>query len=383
MTNGEALQKALMTSDLTTGLLSDAQAREFIRQVFQATPMLQSARTVMMGARRMNIDKIGIGKRLLRKRPEGTNFTTFTKPSTSQVQLSAVDLQLPWEITEEVIRYNLEGERFEETVIALMTQQVGVDLCDLAWNGDTTDPSPTTITSAMSATNPGNGGTLNVASTTGYPENGTLVIDQERIQYEGKTATSFKNILRGADGTTPASHSANATIDLATDGLLTATDGWLRKANQAGRTLDGSTVNGGSISKEHFAEALKLLPSKYLTGGTSARFRWIMHPRQRVNWLTYLASRNTGAGDSALLGPSGAGQPYGWPILEDAALPTGTIVFTDPQNLIIGMSQDILIKRDTSSKEVISRGVRYYQVDLAVDVQVEEPDAIVKIINLV
>jgi hypothetical protein len=100
MDNTEAIAKALATSDLSTGLLTDEQARAFVRQVFGATPMLEAARTVTMHAKKQNIDRLGIGQRLLRKRPEGTAFATYTRPVTSQVQLSAVDLQLPWEVTD-------------------------------------------------------------------------------------------------------------------------------------------------------------------------------------------------------------------------------------------------------------------------------------------
>lgn len=53
------------------------------------------------------------------------------------------------------------------------------------------------------------------------------------------------------------------------------------------------------------------------------------------------------------------------------------VVFTDPRNLIIGVAMDIRVSRDAGSKDVISRGVRYYQIDLAADVKMEEPDAVV------
>ncbi len=105
MNNAEALAsveltKALQTTDLSTGLLSDEQARHFVRQVFAATPVFREARAIPMHARKMNVDRLGVGQRLLRKRPEGTALATMTRPTTSQAQLSAVDLQLPWEVTE-------------------------------------------------------------------------------------------------------------------------------------------------------------------------------------------------------------------------------------------------------------------------------------------
>lgn len=100
MNNAEAITKALATTDFSTGLLNDQQAQAFIRQVFSATPTLKQARTLEMRAKKMNVDRVAVGQRLLRKRTEGVAFSTSTKPTTTQVQLSAVDLQLPWEVTE-------------------------------------------------------------------------------------------------------------------------------------------------------------------------------------------------------------------------------------------------------------------------------------------
>jgi hypothetical protein len=186
-----------------------------------------------------------------------------------------------------------------------------------------------------------------------------------------------------ADGTSKAGHSSGVTVALATDGLLTATNGWLQKANVSGRTVDGSAINAGALAKEHFKAALDAMPAKYLSSPLASEFRWVMHPRQRVAWLSYLTSRNTGAGDAALIGVQGGGAPFGWPILEDGTLPKDTIVFTVPKNLILGMSLDVTVRRDASSKDVLSRNVRYYQIDLAADVQVEQADCVVKVTGLV
>ncbi len=285
-------------------------------------------------------------------------------------------------VTDEVFRYNLEGEGLEETLIQMMTAQVAVDLSDLAWNGDTTIPSATTLNGSISSSTPADGGGVTVASAAGYPAAGTLVIESERIQYEGKTTTTFTGLTRGVDGTAKSAHSSGVGVALATDGLLTAVDGWLKKATVAGRTVDGSVINTGALAKEHFKAALDAMPAKYLSSPLAGEFRWMVHPRQRVAWLNYLTSRNSGAGDAALIGSSGGGMPYGWPMVEDGTLPVGTVVLTAPRNLLVGMSLDVRVRRDASSRDVLSRNVRYYQIDLAADVQIEQPDAVVKVIGL-
>ena len=44
---------------------------------------------------------------------------------------------MPWEITEETLRENIEGQNYEEVVTNLMTNQIGCDAEDIYINGDT------------------------------------------------------------------------------------------------------------------------------------------------------------------------------------------------------------------------------------------------------
>lgn len=372
MNNNEAITKAVSTTTISTGVLNPEQANAFVQQVFDATPMLTAARRVLMGARKMNVDKLGVGSRLLRKRPEGTGVAGLAGVTTGQVQLDAVILSLPWEITEDAFRFNIEGERFEETVISMMTRQVGVDLNDVAWNGNTTTPTAVASTANITAA----ATSISVASTSGYPDTGVIIAENERIYYGSKSAGAFGSLVRGYDGTTAAAHASGTSLSLATDWLTQALNGWLRQAATTAHTVDGSGIGGGAMDKGQFKAAIAAMPTKYLATAAADRLRWIMHPRTAFAFFDSLTDHVATSGDLILLGTSGKA-PYGYPILEDPAVPTGTIVFTDPSNLIIGLAADIRVSRDAGSKDVISRGVRYYQIDLAADVKIEEPDAVV------
>lgn len=55
-------------------------------------------------------------------------------------------------------------------------------------------------------------GTVTVDSTAGFPYQGWFRIDDEEIRYNGKTATTFTSVERGANNTTAATHSDNAVI---------------------------------------------------------------------------------------------------------------------------------------------------------------------------
>ena len=53
---------------------------------------------------------------------------------------------------------------------------------------------------------------LAVASTTGFPSSGSLIVELEIISYTGKTATTFTGITRGVAGSNSSSHSSGTAV---------------------------------------------------------------------------------------------------------------------------------------------------------------------------
>lgn len=138
-TNGDIIRKAnstIETGSLTSGLLNPEQARKFIQQTFDATNLGGLVRHEMRRAKTGEIDKIGIGSRILRKKTENTDDGYRANVKTSQIEYSTTAVRLPWEITEETLRENIEGQSLEAIITNLMTTQLGVDLEDLYLNGD-------------------------------------------------------------------------------------------------------------------------------------------------------------------------------------------------------------------------------------------------------
>lgn len=70
------------------------------------------------------------------KKTENTDDNYRAGVDTSQIEYSTTAVRLPWEITEETLRENIEGQNFENIVTNLMTTQLGVDMEDLYLNGD-------------------------------------------------------------------------------------------------------------------------------------------------------------------------------------------------------------------------------------------------------
>ena len=143
--NAQIIEKAAIdTTSMTIGLLNPEQSTKFLKQTFEATNLGPLVRHEMRKAKTGEIDKIGIARRVLRKKTENTDDGYRATVTPSQVNYSTVAVRLPWEITEETLRENIEGQSFEATVTDLMTTQLGIDLEDLYLNGDTstasTDP---------------------------------------------------------------------------------------------------------------------------------------------------------------------------------------------------------------------------------------------------
>lgn len=139
--NSTIIRKAaIATGSLASGLLNPEQARKFIQQTFDATNLGGLVRHEMRTAKTGEIDKIGIGRRILRKKTENTDDNYRAGVKTSQIEYSTTAVRLPWEITEETLRENIEGQNFENIVTNLMTTQLGVDMEDLYLNGDEATP---------------------------------------------------------------------------------------------------------------------------------------------------------------------------------------------------------------------------------------------------
>ena len=135
-TNEIIAKSTIETSSIANGLLNPEQAKKFIRQTFDATPLGPLVRHEMRTAKTGEIDKIGIAKRILRKKTENVDDGYRAGVEASNIEYACTPTRLPWEITEETLRENIEGQSFEQTITDLMTKQVGCDTEDLYLNGD-------------------------------------------------------------------------------------------------------------------------------------------------------------------------------------------------------------------------------------------------------
>lgn len=139
--NNDIIKKsAITTSSVTSGLLSPEQSKQFLIEAMDKTVLGRIIRTEFRRAKKGEIDKIGISNRQLRKKTENFDDGHRGQVKFDKVEYSTVDVRLPWEISEETLRQNIEGEGLEATITKLMTEQVAIDLEDLWLNADSQTP---------------------------------------------------------------------------------------------------------------------------------------------------------------------------------------------------------------------------------------------------
>lgn len=287
---------AIETGSLSSGLLNPEQARKFIQQTFEATNLNSLIRHEMRTAKTGEIDKIGIARRILRKKTENHDDGYRAGVETSQIEYATTAVRLPWEITEETLRENIEGQNLEQIITDLMTTQLGIDLEDLYLNGD----------EATESTDP---------------------------DYD----------------------------------FLKINDGWIKQISNGGHVYDASSES--SMSLDLFYKTLKTLPNKYNNG----KLRWLMSPHRAQEWELFLLNKVVNAGGA--VPESVYNSPARIPAVECPSLDDGTIILTDPKNLVVVNTYSVKIRKTTEGKEAIMMDKRFYATHLDYDPIIEELDA--------
>ena len=296
--NQDIIRKAatIETTSLASGLLNPEQAKKFIQQTFEATTLGGLVRHEMRTAKTGEVDKIGIARRIVRKKTENTDDGYRAGVETSQIEYATTAVRLPWEITEETLRENIEGQNFETIVTNLMTTQLGIDLEDLYLNGD----------EATESTDP---------------------------DYD----------------------------------FLKINDGWIKQISNGGHVYDASSATGMSL--DLFYKTLAHLPNKYNNG----KLRWLMSPHRAQEWELFLLNQVIGKGGA--VPESIYNSPARIPTVECPALDDGTILLTDPKNLIVVNTYSVKIRKTTEGEKAIMMDKRFYVTHLDYDPIVEELDA--------
>lgn len=237
LSNKELLEKAVITTAeiAAAGRLNDQQADRFIDFVVDVTGLQGRVRVVRFRNDKLDIDKIGVGKRVAVPKKEATDPGVRRKISTNKVTLQPEEIMVPWELSDEFVSENLEGEVVEDTIMRLMATQLSNDLEELYIQGDKLGP----------------------------------------VRYESE-------LVEGGSA-----------VDVIVDTYLQLQDGWLKLAG-ASHLVDNDGIN---VSHQVFSDMIVEMPSKFKRNKRNLKF--FASDTTEQLFRNNLASRATGLGDSA------------------------------------------------------------------------------------
>ncbi len=342
ISNRQVVANAAITTDsVTHGLLNPEQARKFLKQTFEATTLRPLIRHEIRTAKTGEVDKIGIASRLLRAKIENTDDGYRANPKFDRIQYATTAVRIPWEITEETLRENIEGQSFEGIVTDLMTTQMGVDLEDLDLNGNSV-----------------------LAEAKEFSASSAYAVGD----YVLKTGELYQFTKAHAAG----AWAAGDVVELGTQGdadFLKINDGWIKQISAGGHVVDRSALNGGAMSLDVFHSAVKAMPNKYNNG----KLRWIMSPHRYQEWIYTLL--NAAVSNGGIITDKRIEDPAAIPVVQCAGMHDDKIILTDPKNLIEVTTYNVQIRKTTEGKEAIMQDKRFYVVHFDFDPIIEELDA--------
>ncbi len=344
-TNAQIIKDTITTGLVSHGLLTPYQAKKFLQQTFEATPFQQAIRHVTRTEKSGEIDKIGIGHRLLRPKVENTFDGVTASPKFGVVKYACEPTRLDWDITNETLRQNIEGENMDDVVTNLMTKQVGVDTEDLLLNGD----EKASVAEAFSA-----------SST--YTA-GDCVIEADGLY------RFLVNHTAGAWNETEVEK-----IGDATDKVFLGQNDGIIKALGAGHVVDVSGAR--EMELEMFYRAVASMPNKFNDG----TLKWMMSPTRAQQWELFLLNKVIDAGGA--VPESLYKSPVGIPSMGVPMMPNDTVILSNPKNFVQVNTYAMQIKKDETSVQAIREDKRFYVVHFDFDAIIEEIEATSIITNL-
>lgn len=137
MDNTIIINKGIDTGTFANdGLLPEEVAEKFLDMTYEATPLGKLIRHEKKRAKSGKINKIGIDSRVIRAKEEGVDDGYRAGVKTESIKYNCTAVKLPWQITGETLRENIEQAKLENRITNLMTSQYGRDMEDLSINGD-------------------------------------------------------------------------------------------------------------------------------------------------------------------------------------------------------------------------------------------------------
>ena len=341
----QIIKNTITTDSVSHGLLTPYQAKKFLVQTFEATPFQQAIRHETRTEKSGEIDKIGIGHRLLRPKIENAFDGVTAAPTFGVVNYACKASRLDWDITNDTLRQNIEGENMDTVITNLMTKQVGVDLEDLLLNGE----EKASTAEAFSASS---------AYTAG-----------DCVTEAGGLYRFRVNHAAGAWNSTEVER-----IGDAADKVFLGQNDGIIKALGDGHIIDVS--GAAKMELDMFYKAVASMPTRFNDG----TLRWMMSPTRAQQWELFLLNKIIDAGGA--VPESLYKSPVGIPSMGVPMMPDNTVILSNPKNFVQVNTYTMKIGKDDKSVEAIRKDKKFYVVHFDFDAIIEEIEATAMITNL-
>lgn len=139
MDNREILLKAITTSTLAQGgALNDKQSEAFLKLVRESTSLLPLTRLVRMTQATQETNKLNIGEPITVAGAENTDSGNDWSPKFNTVTLTAKKITSSWNIPTETFQENIEQNGFEQSLMESASRRIAQDVEELGIEGDET-----------------------------------------------------------------------------------------------------------------------------------------------------------------------------------------------------------------------------------------------------
>ena len=390
--NEDLVRKATIVADnlATGGKLNDAQSDRFIDFVIDETVLKDNARIVRFRNENLDIDKIGVGKRVALPKSEGVDPQVRRGITTSKIVLTPHELIVPFEVGDNFRELNIEGDNVEETIIRLMATQLANDLEDLYINGNKLGP-------AIPQSDLLEGGSADeikdsyLALSNGWS---TLADSANIVDALGMNVglSVFSKAIRAL----PTKFRRNR----AALRWFMSPDLWqlyMEKLSTRATALGDNAAGGGGGTPGPFGITAIPVPlwefepltveHVTLTGTTVVALKngpvtdVVVHPDEldKVPTASYIEGTDyTLDAAAGTIVRIGGGAISSGDVVKVTYRSNPQLMLTHQNNFVVGIGRDIRIEKDRD----IYKGVNQYAITAKVDVQFEELSAIVKVRNI-
>lgn len=118
------------------GKMSPEQAKQFITFMKDYSGFLRQVNFINMTKTSRELDSLEVNKRSMRRQKENQDNLATGTATIKQRRLDAIGVIMPYDVTFQFMKENLEGAGINTTLAKLFAQQFANDTVDLAFNGD-------------------------------------------------------------------------------------------------------------------------------------------------------------------------------------------------------------------------------------------------------